>query len=320
MPHTTIVHNPAALVGMGRHRTDPDLARLLRAAGVEEAYITGGTSDYDRFSALADALPFCKGHPLCERVQAALTAAMGGVAPLCPHTASLYWTRWVDLHWYRKDHAPIDSRLTEMSCPLCAAESRSGVTDIPPAAILPLPDPLSLIQAGDGLADWTARLQALLTAAPCLPYAFFSLPPTYTFIRPDPYHAAEAIRAVADRSVAHVDDRARDLLLTQALRIWGETAAAASLALLVQIRQSANILPLLDYLHTVDRLPSMVLLPSDDADPRILAPLVGLYASVRTGLMMVDASESPEMRQARLGAYEKVAPSGRRVQCVKGER
>ena len=89
--------NPAELLGLG---TDPALIRLLRACGTDEAYITGNASDYDKFIALAAAMPLCEGHPLRGEVNVKLTEATGVALPLCPHTVKTHWDGWVDGYLY----------------------------------------------------------------------------------------------------------------------------------------------------------------------------------------------------------------------------
>ena len=86
--------NPADLLSLNKEPA----VRLLRACGTDEDVIRNG-SDYDRFSAFAAAMPLCKGHILATALQDALQVATDLFVPLCPHTASVFWRRWTDLHW-----------------------------------------------------------------------------------------------------------------------------------------------------------------------------------------------------------------------------
>ena len=92
------VQNPARLPLLDPMR-DPELCALLRAAGMPNACLPHEAdprtqpraSDYDRFLALADALPACAGHPRAETIHASLASATGVARPLCPHTAQDHW-------------------------------------------------------------------------------------------------------------------------------------------------------------------------------------------------------------------------------------
>ena len=291
MPHSP--RNPADLLRLG---TDPALCRLLRACGMDEAYITGGASDYDKLLALAAVLPFCEGHPLRDEVNTTLTRATGISAPLCPHTARAHWDAWVEIHHYG-GHATVPELPTP--CPHCAPAAPRVIYA---ANCTPLPDPIA-IQAPD-LTAWSESLTNALPkdGTPVL----YTLPEGYAFTRPNPYHAGLAVGKAASGEALTAKER--DLLVTQALRVWGLALTGKETAPLLLLQGGAPdaVTPLLAYLSASKALPAMVWLPDD---PTHAGSVSGLYPRVGTGYT-VTAGEAAEVTQSKKEAYAKTAPIG----------
>lgn len=293
--------NPTALVALDR---DPALRGLLRACGADAACLTGKASDYDAFIALADALPLCEGHPLRDTVQAILQAATGLTAPLCPHTAQAYWRTWTERNWYGRSPAPAP---LPAHCPHCAPVAPTILHE---RETVTLPC-LETVKAPD-LSAWTAKLQALLEAAlpPVRQTAALPLPEDYAFVRPDPYHAGQAIRRIADGDV--LSPRERDLLYAQALRVWGMMGEAHPFTLLLRGGAPEAVLSLLDYLQGAKALPNTVWVPDSPADAGAVS---GRYERVTTGYA-VFADDPPGIVKAIGQTYAAVAPIGRAVVVI----
>ena len=276
--------NPARLLGLG---SDPALSRLLRACGTDEACISGGASDYDKFLALAAALPLCEGHPLRDDVNATLTAATGLSSPLCPHTARAHWEAWVQAYWYGSVN---DTPILPTECSLCLpAKNTVWRTE----SITPLPDPLKV--RSEDLRAWSAELE---TALPPCGIASVILPENYVFVRPDPYHAALAVGKTAQGEL--LTDSEGHLLVTQALRVWGLASVRLGTTLLLRGGTPSAVRFLLAYMDTSRALPEVVWIPKD---PIHAGEISGLYPTVRTGMI---ASASPSHRRD----YAAVAPVG----------
>lgn len=286
--------NPADLLQIG---SNPALCRLLRACGVEEACITGGASDYDKFLALAASLPLCQGHPLRDEVNATLTRATGLTAPLCPHTARAHWDTWVEMNHYGRQTTATSLPAV---CPLCAS---AAPRVIPAANCTRLLDPVA-IQAPD-LTAWSTALEAALPTdgSPAL----FTLPEGYAFTRPNPYHAGLAVGKLYGG--APLSHKERDLLVTQALRVWGLALVGMETAPLLHLRGGAPeaVTALLAYLSASKALPAMVWLPDD---PTHAGAVNGLYPQVGTGYTVTEG-EPAEVAKNKKGAYAKTAPIGK---------
>ena len=292
--------NPADLLGLGR---DPALCRLLRACGTDEACITGGASDYDQFLALAAAMPLCEGHPLREEINATLQEATGLSAPLCPHTAHLHWEAWVELYLYGRE---VTTTTLPAVCPDCTPPiptvlQRKDVTLLPDPTAVKAPD----------LTAWSGGLESALPAGKTP--ALFTLPEKYVFTRPNPYHANLLVGKVAEGEA--LTEEERNLLLTQALRVWGLALAGRApdtvppLFLLGGTPEAVTAL--LAYLHASKALPSLTWIPDDPADA---ATVSGLYACVGTGFRCKgESGESEESGEGAAKDYASVAPVGRAV-------
>ena len=289
--------NPAHLLSLG---TDPALIRLLRACGADEAYITGGASDYDKFMALAAALPLCEGHPLRDEVNAKLAEATGVSLPLCPHTVKIHWDGWVEGYLYGNTAASTPSG---GSCPRCSPATPVIYEE---SELTHLPDP-TLVSSPD-FASWSMALEK------CLPEgtpALFSLPRDYAFVRPDPYHAGLAVgKILRGEALTNAEG---DLLVTQALRTWGLSIShhgeGNRPTLLLRGGDSREVISLLAYLDASHALPPMVWIPHE---PVLAGDVSGLYGRVHTGYAVADIHAAEDVEEKKR-SYAAVAPLGRAI-------
>ena len=280
--------NPAHLLSLDREPA----ARLLRACGIDERLLRGG-SDYDRFTAFAGAMLLCQGHDLATDLQKTLQKETALQVPLCPHTAPAFWKRWVEKHWC--DEISVIETLDSTPCALCTPVAPKTLTDSEVTFVSCLPD------VGETFKDLVAFSNRLQAALPTDGYAAIRLPVDYVFRRPDPYHAMEALRELSAGT-----DGDRDLLITQALRVIGGAAFARGVTVLLVGGTAEAVLPLLAYLTECGRLPCAVWMPED---PAHAAPVSGLYPTVGTGYVL-SADLSPEAEQSVSAAYAAVAPIG----------
>ena len=65
--------------------------RAMRGCGVEEKYITGDASDYEKFMKWAESLPYCIGNPLYHWTHLELQRYFGIYEPLSAKTADMIW-------------------------------------------------------------------------------------------------------------------------------------------------------------------------------------------------------------------------------------
>ena len=67
--------------------------RFMRSCGVEEKYITGDATDYEKFMKWAESLPYCIGNPLYHWTHLELQRYFGIYEPLSPKTADMIWEK-----------------------------------------------------------------------------------------------------------------------------------------------------------------------------------------------------------------------------------
>ncbi|MBR5191741.1 MAG: glucuronate isomerase, partial [Clostridia bacterium] len=65
--------------------------RAMRGCGVDEKYITGDASDYEKFMKWAESLPYCIGNPLYHWTHLELQRYFGIYEPLSAKTADMIW-------------------------------------------------------------------------------------------------------------------------------------------------------------------------------------------------------------------------------------
>ena len=288
--------NPAHLLGIDR---DPELTRMLRACGVEEAYITGGAPDYLKFCAWAEVFPLCAGHGVAERVLRTLQEATGAQVSLCPHTAREIWKIWTDIYWYGMETPHQGGSLACSCCGACEpiyVEKERLVYLLPPETV-----------KAENFGAWTKKMTDALPDSRA--YSACILPDDYSFTRPDPYHVGEALRGIAGGAVPTRGER--DLLWTQALRTWGQELLKRDTdgRFFLIGGPVGEVTVLLDYLHRSKALTRMVWIPRN---PEEAGEICGRYACVETGMDLTACATSEE-RKTHITAYATVAPLGRAV-------
>ncbi len=294
---------------MSRNITDQlflDRARvacLLRACGTSENILRSG-SDYDWFSALAEAMPLCVGHGYAAFLERMAQDSTGLHIPLCPHSAPRFWRTWSDHHWRGKkqfgSYEPISP------CPYCTPVEPNRLSV---AVVARLPDPLTL-PASENLPDLSAFERRLSDALPArMGSALLTLPDRVDFVRPDPYHASLALQAVSAHAAGEGE---RAMLLAQSLRILGEKACERGSALFLVGGRTETVLGMLDYLQGVARLPTTVWFPDQPSDA---ARVCGRYIGVGTGYIR-SATDSPADVARKRDAYARMSPIGRAVELA----
>jgi hypothetical protein len=234
---------------------------------------------------------------LQDEVNAAMSKATGIAAPLCPHTAHLHWEAWVELYLYGREvtTTPLPAVCPDCTPPIPTVLQRKDVTILPGPTAVKAPD----------LTAWSGGLESALPAGKTP--ALFTLPEKYVFTRPNPYRANLLVGKVAEGEA--LTEEERNLLLTQALRVWGLALVGRSPdtvpPLFLLGGASEAVTALLAYLHASKALPSLTWIPDDPAD---VGAVSGLYACVGTGLICRDGKDGDGSR-----VYAAAAPVGRAV-------
>ena len=324
----------------------PVMARILQNGEKSRGELPPDAADFDKLLALLAALPRLGATPLQEELAGDL-AALGTELPLTPDNAAAIW--------YATAQALKSTPLTPTDL---FARMGTCVLDITPALLAvrqPLPAgtvPLLSLQAllsvhtpqflkeiaslealyGQRITD-LAGLEAALAAAfaaarergaHAVALATSHLP---QFVRPDPYHAAEALSLALAGKWARLSEAEAALLQAQILRTVGRLAVAHGMRLLLDLSPkndtvSAPFSPvawhkLLTYLEEWQALPPLCLTLAPSQYDGGLAALLGAFPDERGvsrlsfGVAGQGATEADMTR-----ALHFFAQNGATVRCI----
>ena len=231
------------LLGLG----DPVL-RALRAAGVEEIFLTGEGSDFEKFSAVLAVLPRLCGHPALDALSRLLKELLGCEIPLLPENSGEIW------HFCAEKLAqkPITPKtvlkkcnVTDLAFPERADADLSLYQRTDPCgkgvSITPIFAPVSALSLKSGLraelkrlsratgveiADYSSLCAALLCAldrfeAVGCRMAYHEMPPSVQFVQPNEYRAGEILAKALAHDGKALTAEEKDLFFAQMMRVLG---------------------------------------------------------------------------------------------------
>lgn len=273
---TRPLSNLCEVLGIGTHE---GINRMMRMSGVEEAYITGGASDYDKTEALCRVLPLWSGHPYSFALGELLTQGFG--IETLPDDKSLpeIWRKVAEV-LFKKNLTLRDLAhsmgLGHMTVLLTSEELMSFASD---RAIyentevwLALPDLTSALWSSSLLpplnresaaTDMSQRLIGLLNDCrkrECHGIAV-DLSNCTTFLRPNPYTPAQAVLKLQRGETLTEDECA--LIAWQSLRLLGGECVRRGWRLMMTGLSSRLIAPICDYLRGCGCLPETWVVTSE---------------------------------------------------------
>ncbi len=248
---------------------------MMRMSGLDEAYISGGASDYDKAEALFAVLPLWSGHPYVNALQEVIARLTGNVYPLT--TGSL-----PDI-WQAVARSLAEARLTaadlprlwgidRMTCLLTptqlenlpqheASDSRISLClHISHAATDALwgRDVMRRItsqNAQNDVAEGIAAYLDTLAARGCRGVAL-NLDEEACFVRPNPYTPAQAI--VRLQRGERLDDNEKSLVVFQTLRLLGGECLRRGWSLMLFYPQPQVSTAVISYLQACNFLPTLL--------------------------------------------------------------
>ncbi len=267
-----MISNLAELLGIGQHS---GLSDMMRMSGVDEIYVTGGASDYDKTEALFFALSLWTGHPYVNAVQEVICRLTGHCYSLA--VASLPEI-WQDVAKSLRETQPTVSDLSRlfgidrMTCLLTPAQfeklpQREAIDDgislclhISHAALDVLWEKsvTRRITPHNALMDATEGMTAYLdtlAAHGCRGVAV-SLAEEARFVKPNPYTPAQAMLRL--QKGERLEDHERSLVLFQTLRLLGGECLRRGWTLTLLDPQPQVSTALIPYLQTCRSLPTLV--------------------------------------------------------------
>lgn len=267
-----MISNLAELLGIGQHS---GLSDMMRMSGVDEVYVTGGASDYDKAEALFRVLSLWTGHPYVRAIQEVIYRLTGNRYSLTIASLPEIWQAVAECLMETRLTVSDLSRLfgiERMTCLLTPAQfeqmpQRDKVDDgislclhIPRAAWDALWEKsvTRQITPHNALNDATEGMTAYLdtlAAHGCRSVAI-SLAEEARFVKPNPYTPAQAMLRL--QKGERLEDHERSLVLFQTLRLLGGECLRRGWILILLDPQPQVSTALIAYLQACHSLPTLV--------------------------------------------------------------
>ncbi len=295
----------------------PDIHRLMVQCGADRRNTAPDAADYERFRAWCLCAPALIGHPFplfqqmllhrlfdcdltltvenCDAIWT-LTAEQLARTPLCPRDVLAAWQvkrlflaeePQGDLTPYRRLAEDSACDIRPLFCPNgILGANRPGIA----AAIQAFGNAI-----GHAITDLASLESALRTAldrfadADCV-CARHTLPRQFTFLRPDPYHAEQALVAAIRTDGKGVSAEQQTCFIAQIYRILGQEYRRRGwgMQLVLTEENTAEYAALLNYLSAEDALPRTLILtenpPAGLSFPAAYTPGCGAPEDIRRGI------------------------------------
>ena len=303
----------------------------MRAAGVDECFITGDASDFEKLEALLAAMPRLAGHRVARWCAYDLAVSFGCELALTAENAEHIWRETAremqERAWENADVLQPVSALIWLG---------RGVKDA--ADALSRSTGIAVRDLDTLCAAYRVQLDAF--AAKGGKMLSLSFDPAFSFLSPNPYHANEYFVRALQKDGKGTKNEERSLFFVQILRFFTDECARRGLTLCLfpernvpcgevtvarPLADLGGLAALLQYLDSFSVLPR-VLLAARNADELLaLAPLCGAFAAsdgvarVRPALRISPCFDPDEMRVA-LARVSGHLPIGALVLIPEGER
>lgn len=324
---------------------DPEVQALMRRAGVEERFITGDGSDFEKFRFFCTVLQNTVGNTVKLRVHAVLQMLFDCELTLCDTHCEEIWR--ITCEVLREQNITPRDLVKRCGGDTLLAEAYpwEDLADFVPVRdvrALPVfcPDAYFLPQErtfaarvralGKDAADWAGFCRALTASVArfmqhgCRVARHGVLPTR--FLRPDEYHAAQTFQRAMAGEVLTEEELA--LYQAQLWRVLGREYVKCSVALEIPVSASAPIKQpingtvmgvispkenraLFDYLQGYQGLPRVALYAAEPQALRAAAALAACYPAAGEGAPQISLGilyGSPAENRARMQAFADVAP------------
>ena len=239
------------------------LKTLLSMCGEPEEQIGENASDYSFFEAFCRSFELLTGNKTAQQIAWHLEHTLGVSLPISSHNCHRLWQLCADRlledapqrpNWKEDFSFQTDEETLEKYTSVLQVYSVTKELD---ALGLLLPHTTSLD-------IWQREIKTFLIGqeGPIL----FTLPKTYRFLAPDPYHVESALKNGGE---------AQNLLLSQLMRILSEECSRKDLCLILRIEcDTKEAVRLLEYTEVRVGLPELILSAKSLEDIALLCPLV----------------------------------------------
>lgn len=300
----------------------------MRAAGVEEAYITGDASDFERLEALLSVIHRLAGHRALAWCRHDLSHTFDCALDLTPENAESIW-----------QHTALKLEKSPISNPLVFAPVSALVTlerGVKHAAAVLAAAEQERIENFSALCATYCHILDRFAAAGGKAVAL-AVDPAMPFVSPNEYHADKIFVRALQKDGRGITVEEKALFFAQVVRFFGKECVRRGLALQLQIQrqtccgEAAVPLPitdigglaaLLQYLSDADALPRTLLAARNADELRALSPLFTAFAAVASGeprispLLAIKSCFEPAALRAELASLTSLVPLGALTFCL----
>lgn len=228
-----------------------ELCGLLRLCGTEEKMLGEAASDYEKFRAIASAMPLLNGHPMQERVASLLASRFGIEVPLTLDNCETVWK------------LSAEALLTgEIPSAAVLSETKTAASDTKTLAIrrnVTLSSALSTLfltrTAAKSFDTWMREIEGVLYDAAQNRYkrVFFGLPSAYTDRKPSIYQVDMTLHKGIKEKADY------DLLYAQLMRCLSQFAQKYTRVLVLRIDCApSEVISLLERVEKEVGLPPLI--------------------------------------------------------------
>ena len=300
----------------------------MRAAGVEETFITGDASDFEKLTALLGVMPQLGSHRAALWCRHDLSHTFGCELELLPENAEAIW---------RKTAAVMGEAQTPKP------------TVFTPVSVLLSPDRGIRTAAnvlGARVNEAVKDLDSLCRAYACLLDDFvavggkevaLTLDPATPFVKPDTFHANDVLVRALQKDGRGITGAEKALFFAQMARFFGKECLARGLTLRLHavreltcghtavplpIADIGGLAALLKYLSELQYLPRTLLAARNAAELSALSPLFTAFAAIKAEeprllpALEIPPCFDPDSLRAELAAVSSFVPLGALTPCL----
>lgn len=241
-----------------------ELKELLSLCGESEKAIGANASDYDRFEAFFRCFPMLIGNRTAQGIAWHLEHTLGIREPISVQDYHRIWHLGADALLEHPTPKP-NWKEPIPTTPVDVAALASVLSSAPTYLAEASGDASRLTETDStSFASWQSEIKTFMQGQKG--HVFFTLPSSYRFCAPDPYHVREALQN---------REKGEDLLLSQLMRDLAIGCQEGDQTLVLRVESDAReAVKLLEYTEARVGLPSLVLQPICLADVHFFRSLI----------------------------------------------
>ncbi len=297
----------------------------LRICNVDEKYVTGCGSDFEKFRELCRVMPSLAGNRVYIDAHRELLEFFGCPLSLKSENCKDIWTLTADLLLLDKVSRtevsrPIPTKATQGPKDIKMIFEKTEHTPKSPILVFDFTDTKKFINSllcehnlsFSNLAELCSQLLLLFDVTDVKTYAYHKLCEDFEFTKPNEYAADIILKKIlSDIDITKYES---SLLTAQLIRYLGREYVGKKIKIFIEIRNcKKDVLSLLDYLASCDALPHVSLVSDQSAEyiEKILIPATTAHRNIRTSVISgADYTKALKTvsEKASLGSFLGISP------------